>query len=88
MTPKSNAIPASNQEEITVTLPANALAGLSGLPGGQVAGGHGGVDAGSSNSMIAAAATQGEPFPCFKKSAWGGQATVRITQGHTAPGAA
>ncbi|HEY4160776.1 MAG TPA: hypothetical protein VGM08_01815 [Candidatus Saccharimonadales bacterium] len=82
---KNNAIPASDQEEITVTLPATALAFLNGLPGSQ-AGGHGAPD--SSSSMVAAAATQSEPFPCFKKSAWGDRATVKITQAHTAPGAA
>jgi len=39
------------------------------------------------SSMVAAAATQSEPFPCFKKSAWGDRVTVKITQARTAPGA-
>lgn len=75
-----------DEEDITITLPANALETL-GIPlGGQLSSGHGALEA--SGPASAASAARSEVFPCFKKSAWGDRLTVKIVQRHGAPGVA
>ena len=81
--PKNNEQPVVSQEEMTVVLPAAALGTLGELLSSQRGGVYGAAE--NSSSMITAAATQNEPFPCFKKSVWGDQIMVRISRQHAVP---
>jgi hypothetical protein len=85
MTTNIHTASAVSDEGVAITLPATALARLGGSFGGQFSSGHSAGENGS--SMIAAAATQSEPFPCFKKCAWSDQALVKVVQTQGAPGA-
>jgi len=67
-------------EEVTITLPVNAVDSLMVPLGNQVGGNHGVVENGGSRD--AAAVGRGGLFPCFKKSVWGDRIRVTIVQGH------
>ncbi len=85
MNPKHNTMP-SNEEEVTIALPATALE-AAGIPvGTQLSSGHSVSEIG--NSFMAAAVGRGERFPCFKKLTASERLIIKITREHAAPGAA
>ena len=83
MITNSNTASVAMDEEAAIILPATALAPFAEPFGNRFGGGHNAALNGSSS--IAAAATQSEPFPCSKKSAWSEEALVKVVPVKGAP---
>lgn len=73
-------------EEVIITLPASALDALGTLLSGQLKSGY---DATKGDIYMSASPVgRDEPFPCFMKSNWDGQAIVKVVQQRRIPSAA